>query len=146
MTTSACMIRQIAAVLFPGTAVMPLLSSTSLVRRLTQGSQFLPREHFYYKLETLYSTFFLLGVLPPNAQELCTSYPCFEANDTYGSTFELPILRPKMQVITFPPAHQGPIFPLNCATVTMTRHSCWATHRLIFLSVQQNFNGSQSCL
>ena len=86
------------------------------------------------------------GALPPNTQELCLSYPCFEANDTYGSTFELPILRPKMQVITFPPAHQGPIFPLNCATVTMTRHSCWATHRLIFLSVQQNFNGSQSRL
>ena len=48
------------------------------------------------------------------------SYPCFAANDTYGSTFELPILRPKMQVITFPPAHQGPIFPLNHATVTMS--------------------------
>ena len=74
------------AVLYPGTAVILLFSSTSLVRRLTQGSQFLPREHFYYELETLYSTFFLLGVLPPNAQELCTSYPYFEANDTYGST------------------------------------------------------------
>ena len=81
---------------------------------------------------------------PPNTQELCLNM--FWSKRHLRFDFELPILRPIMQVVTFPPAHQGPIFPLSCATVTMTRHSCWATHRLIFLSVQRNFNGSQSRL
>ena len=86
------------------------------------------------------------GALPPNAQELRLNLSMFWSKRHLRFDFELPILRPRMQVVTFPPAHQGPIFPLNCATVIMTRRSCWATHRLIFLSVQRNFNGSQSRL